>query len=255
MNNHTRHNYKGKTILITGAATGIGRATAKAFAECGTQVVIGDINPDAAETVRLIEEKGQNAIFIETDVSDADSVKNLVEQTVQKYGIIDFAFNNAGVLCPTASLADMDEKDFDKTIAVDLKGVFLCMKYEIEAMLKTNGGAIVNTASVAGVVADPDMAPYVAAKHGVIGLTKAAALDYAQQNIRVNAIAPGLVRTPMTERWLSDSKMNELVTNNNPMHRAAEPQEISSSILYLCSPEASFVNGSTFVIDGGQTIH
>ncbi|MNQ99496.1 2,5-dichloro-2,5-cyclohexadiene-1,4-diol dehydrogenase [compost metagenome] len=250
-----KYNYSGKTILITGAASGIGQATAIEFAANGAQVVIGDLNPDAQETVNKIITDGNKAVFIKTNVSDAVSVKALVDKCVADYGKIDFAFNNAGILPQTASLADVEENDFDKIIAVDLKGVFLSLKYQIQAMLKTGGGAIVNTASVAGVVADPGMAPYAAAKHGVIGLTKAAALDYALQNIRVNAIAPGLIRTPMTDRWLSDPEISQSLMNNSPIGRPAEPSEVAHPVLFLCSPEASFINGSVLVIDGGQTAH
>jgi NAD(P)-dependent dehydrogenase (short-subunit alcohol dehydrogenase family) len=175
--------YGGKTLLITGAATGIGRAVALAFASHGANVVIGDVDARAADTVQSIEALGGTALFVRTDVSDAVSVEALVAAAVTRFGKIDAAFNNAGVLPPTAPLADQSEEDFDRVLNVDLKGVFLCMKFQIQAMLKTGGGAIVNTASVAGVVADPGMAPYVAAKHGVVGLTRAAALDYARQGI------------------------------------------------------------------------
>lgn len=247
--------FNGKTVVITGAASGIGRATALAFAKNGANVVIGDVSQGAEETVSMIQKEGGKAIFVKTDVSDNNSVENFINTAVKEFGKLDFAFNNAGVLPPTATFDEMTEENFDKTINIDLKGVFLSMKHELKAMLKNGSGVIVNTASVAGVVADPGMAPYAAAKHGVIGLTKAAALDYATKNIRVNAIAPGLIRTPMTERWLADPEINASLMANSPMQRPAEPEEIAYNVLFLCSQGASFVNGSVLIIDGGQTSH
>lgn len=247
--------YSDKVVLITGAASGIGRATAKAFAEQGARVVIGDIDDGAAETVAQIQQAGGVASFVKTNVADSAAVQHLVKRAIDLHGRIDAAFNNAGVLPPTAEFAQTTEADFDRVIAVDLRGVFLCLKYQIQAMLASGGGAIVNTTSVAGVIADPGMSPYVAAKHGVIGLTRSAALDYATRGIRVNALAPGLIRTPMTDHWLADPEMTKALMSNSPMARAAEPEEMAGLVLFLCSPAASFVNGAVYLADGAMTAH
>lgn len=247
--------FSGKVVLITGGSTGIGRATAFAFARQGAKVCIGDVSAEAVETVERIKRDGGEALFVRTDVTQASSVEALVKAAAETFGGFHCALNNSGVLPPTAPLAEMEEADFDKVIAIDLKGVFLCLKYEIRHMLGSGGGAIVNTASVAGVIADPGMAPYAAAKHGVVGLTKAAALDYATSGIRVNAVAPGLVATPMTERWLADPTIKERLLISSPIGRPAQPEEISGIVLFLCSSAASFITGQTFVADGGQTAH
>lgn len=246
--------FTGKVVLITGAATGIGRATALAFAEHGAKVVIGDLDPRGADTVKAITDKGGTGLFVPTDVSVASQVEALVRTAVDTYGRLDVAFNNAGVLPPTAPLAEQSEKDFDRTIAVDLKGVFLCLKYELAYLASAGGGAIINTSSIAGLVADPGMAPYAAAKHGVIGLTKAAALDYGAAGIRVNAIAPGLVDTAMTKGW-QNSEIWEQIASSNVLHRAAAPEEIAGTVLYLASDLASFTTGAVFTVDGAQTAH
>ena len=205
--------------------------------------------------MRLIEDAGGTGLFVRTDVTVAADVERLVKTAVDTYGGLHVAFNNAGILPPTGPLLDQTEADWDKTIAVDLKGVFLALKYEIAHMVTAGGGAIVNTASIAGVIADPGMAPYVAAKHGVIGLTKAAALDYATAGIRVNALAPGLVATGMTKGWLDDPEMRKVVVAGSQLGRPAEPEEIAGMVLYLTSDLASFATGGVYVVDGGQTAH
>jgi len=251
----TLFNFSGKVALVTGGSRGIGRATAQLFAQSGAKVVIGDIDPAGSETVETIKRDGGEALFVHTDVRDEDAVKNLMATAVKTYGGLNCAFNNAGVLPPTVTLAEMDEATFDRTLAVDLKGVFLCMKHEITHMLQSGGGAIVNSASIAGLIAEPGISAYVAAKHGVIGLSKAAAVEYANQGIRINALAPGLVNTAMTKAWFDDPNMSAHFIANTPMGRVSQPAEIAGMVLFLCSDLASFTVGQTFVIDGGYTTH
>lgn len=247
--------FSGKVVLITGGATGIGRATAIEFAKAGAKVVIGDINDRAAETVKMITDNGGTAAFVKTDVTDDKSVKKLVGAAVAEHGTIDIAFNNAGVLPPIAPLHEQTLEDWNRTIAVDATGVFLAMRHEIPVMLKAGKGSIVNTASVDGVTADLAIGPYVAAKHAVVGLSKGAALDYAAQGIRINILAPGLTRTPMTEGLLNDPEFAERVLADSPIGRAAEPEEVSSTVLHLSSDSASAVTGAVYRVDGGRTAH
>jgi NAD(P)-dependent dehydrogenase (short-subunit alcohol dehydrogenase family) len=253
--NKNELNFTGKVALVTGGGAGIGRATSLRFARHGAKVVIGDINPAGVETANLIKREKGEAIFVQTDVREAKEVKTLVATAVETYGGLHCAFNNAGVLPPTTPLVEVDDATFDNVLAVDLKGIFLSMKYEIRQMLQAGGGAIVNNASIAGMIAEAGISTYAAAKHGVIGLSKAAALEYASKGIRINALAPGLVETAMTKPWFDDPAMRSYFLANSPIGRFAQPEEIAGMVLFLCSDFASFAVGQTFVIDGGYTTH
>jgi NAD(P)-dependent dehydrogenase (short-subunit alcohol dehydrogenase family) len=247
--------FEGKAVLVTGAATGIGRATAIAFAREGASVMIGDIDDRADETVAMILGEGGRAAFRKTDVRKAPELDELVAQCLDRFGRMDAAFNNAGVLPPQRPIHEIPEDELDLAIDVDFKGVFFAMQAEIRHFLEVGGGAIVNTASVGALIADPNMSAYCAMKHAVSGLTKAAAVEYAQQGIRVNAIAPGFVVTPMTQHWADSNEFTQMFFAQNISGRAARPEEIAPTVLHLCSDGASFINGATFTIDGGQTAH
>ena len=242
-----------KIALVTGAGSGIGRATALVFAREGAKVVVADIVVEGGqETVQQIEAVGGEAIFVKADVSQAADVEALVAKTVETYGRLDCAFNNAGIEGGVKPTIDCTEEEFDRTIAVNLTGVWLCMKYELQQMLSQGGGAIVNTASVAGLVGFPGLPDYVASKHGVVGLTKTAALEYAKSGIRVNAVCPGVIQTPMVERGAQLSPgFDELAVSMEPVGRFGQPSEIGEAVVWLCSDAASFVTGHPMVVDGG----
>ncbi|MCB8951371.1 MAG: SDR family oxidoreductase [Ardenticatenales bacterium] len=244
-----------KVTLITGAGAGIGRAAALAFAQAGARLALVDIDEGAGqETARLAQEMGSEAIFVRADVRQAAEVAHMVQATVAHFGRLDCAFNNAGIEGPPTRTADTPEADFDQIIAVNLKGVWLCMKYEIQQMLAQGGGVIVNTASVAGLVGAHSMPAYAASKHGVIGLTKTAAVEYARKNIRVNAVCPAVIRTAMVERALDVMpQLAEGMIAANPSRRLGEPVEVAAAVLWLCSDAASFVTGAALTIDGGLT--
>jgi NAD(P)-dependent dehydrogenase (short-subunit alcohol dehydrogenase family) len=248
--------FEERVALVTGAASGIGRAAALQFAAKGASVAVADIDEAGARsTVRTIEERGGSAVPIEVDVADPESVESMVARLAETYGALHYAFNNAGIVGAGTSTADMPVEVWDRGIGVMLTGVFLCMKFEIPLLLRSGGGAIVNTSSGAGIIGFPGMANYVAAKHGVIGLTKTVALEYIGSGIRVNAVCPGTARSRMVEDWIGgDPAAEAQVAGLHPIGRIASPDEIAAAVLWLCSEEASFVVGHALVVDGGYTI-
>lgn len=249
--------FENKVALVTGAGSGIGLATAKAFAEAGASVALVD---KYEESVRAAAEDlvaaGYKALAIRCDVTRTEEVKAALDQTISAVGRLDFAFNNAGIEPrKPAPTAEYEEEEWNRIIDTNLRGVFLCMKYEIPLILKQGGGAIVNTSSGAGIIGIKGSPAYTAAKHGVIGLTRAAALDYAAQNIRINAVCPGYIETPMMDRFTGGTPLGRAkVIAEAPVGRMGKPEEIAATVLWLCSDLAGFVVGASIVVDGGQTV-
>lgn len=240
--------FEGKVALVTGAGSGIGRSSALAFARDGAAVAVVDIADEGgAETVRLIEAAGGTASFVHTDVTKADEVHAMVEETVRTHGRLDFAHNNAGVMGAMSSTVKITEEEWDRTIAINLKGVWLCLRAEIPQMLSQGSGAIVNTSSAAGIVAFFGLPAYVASKHAVAGLTKTAALENARKGIRVNAVCPGFIDTPLTGD-VSSGDFGRLL----PAGRLGKPEEVAEVVVWLCSDAASYVTGHTMVVDGAM---
>ncbi len=247
--------FTGKIALITGAGSGIGRATALAFAAAGASVVVSDVvETGGQETVGLVSEAGGEALFIGADVSQLDEVAALVAESVRHFGRLDVAVNNAGIGGAWARTADYPLDDWARVIAVNLSGVFYCMQQELRQMLAQNGGAIVNVASIAGQRALANAPAYTASKHGVIGLTRTAAQEYARQKIRVNAVCPVFTRTPLFQGMIEgNDQLAERLVQNIPARRFGEPEEVADAILWLCSEGAGFVTGQAVNVDGGLT--
>ena len=247
--------FEGKVAFVSGAGTGIGRAAALAFARAGASVVVTGRGKDALqETARQVESEGARTLVITCDIGKAGEVKAALEQVAEVFGRLDYAFNNAGVEQPQIPLADIPEEEWERVTGTDLRGTFLCMKYQIPLMLKSGGGAIVNTSSAAGVKGFKGIASYVAAKHGIVGLTKAAALDYADANLRINVVCPGNIDTPMMDRFTGGTEEGrKKAIADEPIGRPGKPEEIAAVALWLCSDAASFMTGSVVVADGGQT--
>lgn len=247
---------EGKASVVTGGGSGLGQASAVALAQAGATVTIADVDDAGGnETVALIQKDGGDAEFVHADVTQPDEVEGLIAKAVERWGHLDCAVNNAGTTGPNGFTADYTLDDWNRTIGLNLTGVFLCMKYEIPAMLAGDGGSIVNMSSGAGLMGFAGLPAYVASKHGVVGITRAAALEYAQQGIRVNCICPGSTRTPMLEGFMGgDPKIERMMTAGVPLGRLGRPEEIAAAVAWLCSDAASFVLGHAMAVDGGSVV-
>lgn len=248
-----QYDFTNKVVLVTGASSGIGRETALKFSENGAKVVVSDINDDLGlQTTRMIKEKGGEAFFQKCDVSKPNEVESLVRKTIEKYGKLNIVCNDAGIEGDQGTTTECSVENWDNVININLKGLWLCMKYQIPEMIKANGGSIVNISSIAGLVGFTGLPAYVASKHGVAGLTKTAALEFAEKNIRVNAICPGPIMTPMLQRLINSTPgFKEGIVAGVPERRIGEPEEIANSVLFLCSDQAAYITGQCLAVDGG----
>lgn len=246
--------FKNKVVIVTGSSSGIGRATAIAFAKRGAKVALVDWNTDV-DTEKTIKTNGGEAIFIKCDISKEDQVQQMVQQTVAHFGRLDAAFNNAGVEGDVAIATECSNDNWERVLGVNLTGTWYCMKHQIPEMIKSGGGAIVNTASIAGILGSPNVPAYVTSKHGIVGLTRNAALDYAKQNVRINAVCPGPTHTSMIDRFLEvDASFLPLMEAATPIGRLGKPEEIAEAVVFLCSEGASFIIGQAIAVDGGWSI-
>lgn len=246
--------FQGKVAIVTGASVGIGRATAEAFAHAGAAVVIADIlEREGAETVRAVEAARGRALFVRTDVAREEELRSCVSRTLDRFGRLDFAVNNAGVEQSGRRIVECTPEEVDRVWRINVGGVLFGMKHQIPAMQRTGGGAIVNLSSIAGLIGFPGAPAYVASKHAVLGLTKTAALEHARDNIRVNAVCPGAIQTAMIDRFAGSAPVKESLIAEHPLGRIGQPAEVASAILWLCSEGAAFVTGQHITVDGGYT--